>query len=193
MKRSRPLKFQSLEELDKKIQDYFNSCFEDKWFDVEKRSKKGKLLLDKNGKPKTTPILKKVQIKPISITGLAVALNTSRQTLLNYEEKEIYFDTIKKAKDFIENYVEDGMLSGKIPVAGAIFNLLNNWGGWVNRTETKQEHTIKGLSEEDKNKLDKLFMQDETKTINPDEEIKEETTAEEIPSEGQQQEGQQSE
>jgi len=38
----------------------------------------------------------------VTVSGLALALKTSRETLINYEEREKYFDTIKDAKQFIE-------------------------------------------------------------------------------------------
>ena len=36
--------------------------------------------------------------RPYTVSGLAYALGTNRQTLLNYEENEEFFDTIKRAK-----------------------------------------------------------------------------------------------
>ena len=46
-------------------------------------------------------------IKIPTISGLAVALDTSRRTLVNYEEKEEFFHTIKEAKQFIESVIEE--------------------------------------------------------------------------------------
>lgn len=58
-----------------------------------------------------------------TITGLAIALDTSRETLCNYEDKEAYFDTIKKAKDYVEHSYElDLKKSGR---TGTIFALKN--------------------------------------------------------------------
>ncbi len=71
---------------------------------------------------------------PLTITGLAIALNTSRQTLVNYEEKEEFFDTIKKAKSIIENHIETMALTGKYVPVISIFNLKNNFG-WKDKTE----------------------------------------------------------
>lgn len=72
--------------------------------------------------------------RPLTITGLAVALDTSRETLMNYEEKEEFFDTVKSAKEIIHNFVEEYLFTGK-NVAGAIFNLKNNYG-WKEKSET---------------------------------------------------------
>jgi hypothetical protein len=155
----RPLLFKTPEILEGMIQSYFDSCFEDKWEEKEDRDELGELM----GK---VMVKTRVQVKPISITGLAIALDTSRETLLNYQAKEQFFDTIKKAKDFIENYVEDGMLSGKINVAAGIFNLINNWEAWSNRTESHSKVDITSfLSEEDKSKLDKLIPVKEPEAI----------------------------
>ena len=67
-----------------------------------------------------------------TITGLALALDTYRQTLLNYEEKDEYLDTIKKAKQMIENSYElDLKKSGR---TGTIFALKNF--DWKDKTET---------------------------------------------------------
>ena len=71
--------------------------------------------------------------KPYTITGLAIALDTDRQTLINYEAKEEYFDTIKKIKLIVENYAEEKLFNGS-NTAGVIFNLKNNYG-WVDKQE----------------------------------------------------------
>jgi hypothetical protein len=66
-----------------------------------------------------------------TITGLALALNTDRQTLINYSEREEYFHTINKAKLMVENAYEiDLREKGH---AGNIFALKNF--GWKDKTE----------------------------------------------------------
>jgi hypothetical protein len=111
-------KFTSPEDLQKKIDIYFESCYEDKYDD-----ELGKTV--------------KVNIRPITITGLAVALDTSRQTLLNYNDKDEYFDTIKKAKQKIENFAEEKLFGNN--VAGVIFNMKNNWS-WKDTQEIKSQN-----------------------------------------------------
>ncbi len=59
-----------------------------------------------------------------TITGLAVSLRTNRQTLMNYESKDEYVDTIKAAKNKIESEYERRGWSGKSQ-AFAIFALKN--------------------------------------------------------------------
>ena len=48
-------------------------------------------------------------------------------------------NTIKKAKDICERFLEEGMFKGTIPAVPGIFNAKNNYG-WVDRTEVKNEH-----------------------------------------------------
>ena len=123
----RPLKFQSVEELEVKIEEYFNSCYEER--------------IEPLG------IKRMVKVKHPTVTGLAVALDTDRQTLLNYEERPEYFDTIKRAKSRIEAELEQLMLDPTNRNAtGAIFNAKNNFG-WKDKQEIdftdKTEYVIK--------------------------------------------------
>jgi hypothetical protein len=101
-KGGRPPKFNSVEELQDKIDEYFQEC-------------------DEKSRPRT-------------ITGLALALDTTRETLLDYQDKDEYSYTIKKAKLRCENFAEEHLFSGR-NVAGAIFNLKNNYSRWVDRQE----------------------------------------------------------
>ena len=112
----RPRKYETVEELEKIINEYFIKC------DIDKR--------------------------PYTVTGLAIALDMSRQNLLDYctrvdENGEPFIDTIKRAKDRVENSVEEGLLSGKYNATGAIFNLKNNYN-W----RDKQEQEITGANGE---------------------------------------------
>ncbi|HLP48352.1 MAG TPA: terminase small subunit, partial [Candidatus Kapabacteria bacterium] len=69
-----------------------------------------------------------------TITGLALALDTTRQTLCNYEEKDEFLDTIKKAKLKVENgYEVDLKKHGR---TGTIFALKNF--DWKDKTEVDQ-------------------------------------------------------
>ena len=101
----RPLKFQSVEELQKAIDKYFIDC------DTKE--------------------------KPYTITGLALALDTTRQGLINYENKDGYYDTIKKAKLKVEGYAEEQLFKGG-NTAGVIFSLKNNYN-WVDKQEIKAD------------------------------------------------------
>ena len=97
MKTGRPLKFKTPEELQQKINEYFN----------------------------ITPN------EEVTITGLALHLDTSRETLMNYEDREEFFDTIKRAKDKVQlEYELDLRRKGR---SGDIFALKNF--GWVDKQE----------------------------------------------------------
>lgn len=68
-----------------------------------------------------------------TITGLAISLDTSRETLMNYENRDEFFDTVKKAKDKIEYAYE--MRGLKVGAAFDIFRLKNM--GWKDKQETE--------------------------------------------------------
>jgi len=122
----RPLKFKSLKELEVKIQAYFDSCFEYHWKDEYYRDEDGNKEKDETtGKYVKTPVKIREQIRPFTITGLAVALDTTRETLLDYEDREEYSDTIKKAKQIIHNFTEEKLFGNN--ATGVIFNLKNNY------------------------------------------------------------------
>lgn len=65
------------------------------------------------------------------ITGLAVYLDTSRETLMNYQKRDAFFDAVKKAKDMIESSYEIDLK--KKGNSGSIFGLKNF--GWVDRVD----------------------------------------------------------
>lgn len=79
-----------------------------------------------------------------TITGLALALDTSRQTLINLEGRGEFFDTIKRAKEMVEHSYEiDLKKSGR---TGTIFALKNF--DWKDKQEVdtnmKVEHVDVG-------------------------------------------------
>ena len=116
----RPLKFKSPEELQEKIDAYFESI-------------KEPIYIDNNGAP---------QYEPATITGLALALGCYRETLLNYEKTDEFFDTIKTAKQRCEHYAEKKLLSGA-PATGAIFALKNY--GWKDTQDINNNHTFQKM------------------------------------------------
>lgn len=109
----RPLLFANKKALEQRIASYWSFCGI-----TEMASLKGR-------KIKNIP----------TISGLALWLGTNRQTLINYEEREEFFDTIKRAKATIEAFNEQMLFSGK-NVTGVIFNLKNNFR-WRDEVETK--------------------------------------------------------
>lgn len=79
-----------------------------------------------------------------TITGLAIHLATSRETLCNYENRDEFFDTIKNAKDRIEHAYE--MRGLKVGNAFDIFRLKNM--GWKDKQETEHsgEMTVTNIT-----------------------------------------------
>lgn len=146
----RPLLFETVEELQEKIQAYFDDCkphpeervvYRWKQKDVQKRvrdDKTGKMVTktvkedDHSQRPDEEMQWRISEPKTMTISGLAVFLDTSRETLINYQERPEFFDTIKEAKDIIENHWEQRLDGSN--VTGVIFNLKNNWK-WADKTE----------------------------------------------------------
>ena len=88
-----------------------------------------------------------------TITGLAMALDTSRKTLCEYGLKEEYGNTIRKAKLKVENgYEIDLKKSGR---TGTIFALKNF--NWQDKSHIESTTTDNNLTEEQKTKLDNLL------------------------------------
>lgn len=100
---SRPMKFQSVEQLQSLIEEYFE-------------------VAESSG-------------TPLTVTGLCLHLDTTRETMMDYQENPMFSDTVKKAKLRVENYAEK-KLYGNSPT-GPIFALKNF--GWTDKLV--QEHT----------------------------------------------------
>lgn len=76
--------------------------------------------------------------RPYTITGLALALDMDRRSIVNYGDKDEFFLTVKKARLKVEAFLEEALHSGS--PAGLIFNLKNNFG-WKDKTEVEQSGT----------------------------------------------------
>ncbi|MDE3037100.1 MAG: DNA-packaging protein [Pseudomonadota bacterium] len=111
----RPLKFKSVEELQQKIDEYFDSR------------------TGKDGNP----------ARPISITGLALALDTTRETLLDYQCRDEYSDTIKKGKLRVENFYEERLV---LKNAGGSIFALKNFGWRDTHDITTDGHSLNDLN-----------------------------------------------
>lgn len=70
--------------------------------------------------------------KQPTLSGLACALDISRATLYNYADKDEFLDTIKKARQRIEEIYENLLIHGDRPT-GVIFALKNM--GWRDRSD----------------------------------------------------------
>ena len=124
----RPLMYKTKEELQEKIDEYFESCKGTVLHDAE-----GNVLTNKYGAPLT------VCEKPLTITGLALALGfNSRQALLNYQGRKEFNDTILRAKARVEQYAEERLFD-KDGANGAKFSLANNFEGWKEKQQIEAD------------------------------------------------------
>lgn len=125
-----PPKYRSVKAMQEKIDAYFEAC-------------KGQPFLDDNGEPmrnKNGYIIYDDK-KPPTVTGLALALGfTSRQALLNYQNKPEFVDTITRAKTLCEQYAEE-RLYDKDGSGGAQFSLRANFG-WQDKPEQQQDSEV---------------------------------------------------
>lgn len=155
----RPLKFESVELLEAKIEAYFRECdreedtriyehgptIQDDYEDLDKEGKrvsKTRLVCERchqNPAWSQGCILISGELKrkkPYTVTGLAVWLDTSRQTLNNYEIRPEFFDSIKREKQRVENYAAEKLYDKDAPTRGVIFSLSNNSEDWSEKKST---------------------------------------------------------
>ena len=90
-----------------------------------------------------------------TVSGLAYALNLSRQGLLEYQGKEAFSDTIKRAKQRVHMTLEQKLYGNS--VTGLIFNLKNNFG-WKDATETTHAGSV-GYHDVTEEELDRRIQQ----------------------------------
>lgn len=114
----RPLLFKSPEELQEKIEEYFEWC--DNRTRTVYSEKTGEIMI-------TSPA-------PYTMSGLARRMGIDRKTLLNYAEKDKFFHTIRDARQRVEEDVENRLLETKNE-KGAMFSLTNNFG-WQKDAQT---------------------------------------------------------
>lgn len=113
---ARPLKYKTVEELQAAIDAYFEDC-------------QGKPLLDEDDNAVTDKYGEPVIIgaHPPTVTGLALALGFStRQSLLNYQGRKQFLDTITRAKARCEEYAESRLFD-RDGARGAQFSLEHNF------------------------------------------------------------------
>lgn len=79
--------------------------------------------------------------EPYTMSGLAYALGMSRQTVIDYKNKDEFLDTIKRARARVERDVERRLMEGTTGAAGPIFNLKNNFS-WRDKSEVESSGEI---------------------------------------------------
>ena len=147
-KGGKPLLFDTPEKLEKALNDYFDSITI-----TELKYQLVKVGEDEEGKPiygqepilnnKGTQVTRTRYYENPSILAMCRHIGTTRETIREYEMREGYVDTIKKAKARVEEYLENELYR-KEQVTGVIFNLKNNFG-WKDKQEieTSGEQNIK--------------------------------------------------
>lgn len=115
----RPVKYETVEELQVLIDDYFTYC-----------DNRIKTIFDE----KTNSEIAITNPAPYTMHGLARWLGLSRQGLMEYKGKPQFSDAIKQARERVAEDVETRLMDGRAQ-AGAIFNLKNNFG-WKDQKET---------------------------------------------------------
>ena len=122
-KRGRPRDYKSVDDMSKKIDEYFMEC--------------DKRMVDVVSKLGT--VVKVNKQRPYTISGLCLYLDLSRKVLLEYqnrEDREEFRNTITRAKMKIENDVSEGALDGRYDGRVAQFNLKNNFSDtWRDKKE----------------------------------------------------------
>ena len=118
----KPRKYKTKEELEAKIDEYFNQCEPEYAKDEE-----CEIIVTKQG-----PIIKNLNAP--SLTGLALYLGyASRQSIYDNENIEEYSYTIKRSKMKVEEWLYQHSVDGTMPPAVGIF-LLKNFG-WTDKQE----------------------------------------------------------
>lgn len=113
---ARPPKYKTVDALQAAIDAYFEDCQGKPLVDD-----KGNAVTDKYGEPVI------VGAHPPTVTGLALALGfTNRQSLLNYQGKKQFLDTITRAKSRCEEYAESRLFD-RDGARGAQFSLEHNF------------------------------------------------------------------
>lgn len=147
---ARPFKYNN-KELNNKINEYFDSiCYVEPMTVREyERDETGNKIKDDDGKyifkekyvfnKLGEKIFKEVYVEPPTVSGLAYYIGTNRQTLINYENKDEFIDTIKSCKARLTKYYEQRMIENGH--AGNIFAAKNF--GFTDKVEV--EHNVKRI------------------------------------------------
>lgn len=121
----RPLKYKTVEELQAAIDAYFKKCEGELLRDDDNN-----LVFNKFGQPVI------INQRPPTVTGLALALGfTTRLSLLNYQGRKEFMNTVTRAKSYIEEYTESRLFD-RDGVNGAKFSLTNNFKGWSDKPDS---------------------------------------------------------
>lgn len=105
--------FKSIEDLEKRIEAYFSGCEYEKTEIAYLDGQKVKIVTK--------------AMRPPSMVGLALSLDVSRRTLLNYSKRDEFSPVLARAKNRIAEWNEAALFSRET-YKGARFNLVVNFG-----------------------------------------------------------------
>ena len=121
MPAGRPRKYDNPEQMQEVVDKYFRAC------NLRRQLMAGLSL----GEDELEEI-KITEDEHPTITGLSLALDLDRDSLLNYGERDEFFGTVKEAKFRVLAYNEQRLHGNN--VTGVIFSLKNNFG-WKDKQE----------------------------------------------------------
>lgn len=122
-KTGRPPKYETPEEMQEAIDLYFLVC---------KSNQREDATLLEGLPPEQLEMIKEIEDVVPTVSGLSYTLGMSTEALRNYQDKDMFLATVKRAKQRIEMNLEQ-RLAGQA-VTGVIFNLKNNFG-WKDKQE----------------------------------------------------------
>ena len=117
--RGRPAKYETVEDMQKLIVEYFNEC-----------EAEGK-------KPTVTGMGYVLGMDRKDLLNYERCFELDRLKQYPDSVRRGFVNTIKDAKRFIESCLEDKLINGNTTPIGLIFALKNNYG-WVDKQEIKQ-------------------------------------------------------
>lgn len=129
--RGRPPKYETVEEVQKIIEEYLNECIKE------------------NECPTVTGLAYVLGMSRKTLMEYEVAGDTKEHLKqLDDSVRVAISNTIKDAKSFIESCYESSMINGKANVIASIFTLKNNYG-WVDKQEIEQTNKTIEVTLED--------------------------------------------
>ena len=130
----RPPKYSTQEQLDKKIEEYFD------WIQGEFEEKERVVTDQKTGTTETVTYKEWIRhSEPPTVTGLALFLGfADKSSLYDYKKKDEFYHSIKRALMIVENFNERMTAHGD-KCTGNIFILKNM--GWTDKVEKEVKHT----------------------------------------------------
>ena len=154
---SKQRKYPNAQELQRKVDEYFDSCFGTKYY-------KGRPIFNADGEPVIG------QTEPFTISGLCRHLGISRDTFRNYENRALmgeipyeYAEVLHNARMRVQEYAEK-RLYDRDGAAGARF-VLEAGFGWMTAKDRKELKHSKRRIEISQKKLELLQAAADAKTM----------------------------